>query len=159
MTAPSCGVSGAQPPRVRLQAQEAFTSATCNCSADHLDDFFGVPKVYVKAQVRRVAPHGMVLDSHEAAPSLPLPLAHQVELPAGYSSPRAIVLLDLAVRLLKESLNEFAYAADIAGLSYRADAVVKGVAITVVRRQRGGDERVACQGGLGQSLERVVRLA
>ena len=78
-----------------------------------------------------------------------------MELPAGYSSPRAIVLLDLAVRLLKESLNEFAYAADIAGLSYRADAVVKGIALTVVRHLRGNDHdegttRQMCLHGVGK---------
>ena len=58
------------------------------------------------------------LDDHHAVPKAFLHA--EVALPACYSSPRAIVLTDLYVRLLKESLNEFAYAAEVSELSYHA---------------------------------------
>jgi insulysin len=70
----------------------------------HLDDSFGVPKAYVHAELA---------------------------LPGGYASPRAIVLSDLYVRLLKEALSELAYAAELAELAYSAHATIRGVALTV----------------------------
>ena len=52
---------------------------------------------------------------------------------SGLHSGDLLMSVDVPPWLLDLSA-EFAYAADIAGLSYRADAVVRGIAITVVSR-------------------------
>jgi secreted Zn-dependent insulinase-like peptidase len=66
------------------------------------DDRFAQPKTYFKAEIT---------------------------LPAAYATPRANVLTDLFNRLLTESLNEFAYAADIAGLRYSTSVSARGLAM------------------------------
>lgn len=69
----------------------------------HQDDIFAVPKLHVNATI---------------------------SLPACYTSPRFTVLLELWVRLVKESLNEFAYAAEVAGLRYDMHAVITGASMS-----------------------------
>src|SRR5262249_22158318 len=46
--------------------------------------------------------------------------------PLAYSSPRNTVLAKLFTKMLTESLNEYAYAADIAGLTYEITSSVFG---------------------------------
>lgn len=85
-----------------------------------------VPVLLRDNAVSTVWHHG---DSHFAVPKAYLHA--ELALPGAYTSPRAIVLTDLAVRLLKESLNELAYAAEIAELAYTASPTVKGLALSV----------------------------
>lgn len=70
----------------------------------HCDDHFGVPKAFLHADVT---------------------------LPGAYVSPRAAVLTDLYIRLLNESLNEFAYAAEIAELRYACRLTSSGMYVSV----------------------------
>eukprot|EP00897_Mesotaenium_endlicherianum_P007056 jgi/Mesen1/6379/ME000329S05544 len=51
--------------------------------------------------------------------------------PAAYSTPEAAVLTRLFAKLLRDDLNEFAYLAEVAGLSYNVDATVLGLQISV----------------------------
>lgn len=74
------------------------------CVWFHSDDHFGVPKAFLHADVT---------------------------LPGAYVSPRAAVLTDLYIRLLNESLNEFAYAAEIAELRYAVRLTSSGMYVSV----------------------------
>lgn len=74
------------------------------CVWFHCDDHFGAPKAFLHADVT---------------------------LPGAYVSPRAAVLTDLYIRLLGESLNEFAYAAEIAELRYAVRLTSSGMYFSV----------------------------
>jgi secreted Zn-dependent insulinase-like peptidase len=68
------------------------------------DTTFGTPKLYLYADL---------------------------QLPAAYSSPQSYVLTDLFVKLLNDSLNEFAYSAELADIRYRVSVTVNGLSLTV----------------------------
>ena len=86
--------------RVRREPAPVLLRRDARCELfAHCDNFFGVPKLQVNAQLR---------------------------LPAAQGSPRAACLLDLYVRLLTEALNELTYAATTAGLHFSVAATSQG---------------------------------
>jgi insulysin len=58
-------------------------------------------------------------------------LNFEINSPVAYESPAAVVMSKLFCKLLTDSLNEFAYDADIAGLSYALSNTVEGLALEV----------------------------
>ncbi|KAF9179055.1 Insulinase (Peptidase M16) [Haplosporangium sp. Z 767] len=55
----------------------------------------------------------------------------QLKSPLAYSSPGNNVRTQLYVTLLKDSLNEYSYDADLAGLSYSLDTTVEGMILSI----------------------------
>ncbi|KAG0266792.1 Insulinase (Peptidase M16) [Mortierella polycephala] len=55
----------------------------------------------------------------------------QLKSPLAYSSPSNNVKTQLYVTLLKDSLNEYSYDADLAGLSYSLDTTVEGMVLSI----------------------------
>ena len=65
----------------------------------HCDDFFAVPKLYAYMQLN---------------------------LSNAYATPRASVLMELYIRIVKEALTDYAYAAAVAGLNSDANSIPQG---------------------------------
>jgi insulysin len=57
-------------------------------------------------------------------------LNFEINSPAAYESPTAVVMSKLFCKLLTDSLNEYAYDADIAGLSYALSNTIEGLAVS-----------------------------
>ena len=76
-----------------------------------------VPVLLVNSPAMRLSWHG---DGWFGEPKIRLDA--MLHLPAAYASPRSSVLTEMFCRMLKESLNEYAYAAELADLSYSCSA-------------------------------------
>lgn len=90
--------------RIRREPAPVLLRRNTRCEAFfNQDDFFGSPKVSVHAMLR---------------------------LPMSMFSPRNACILDLYSNLLIESLNEFTYAAEVAGLRFNAQIAAGGISLT-----------------------------
>jgi secreted Zn-dependent insulinase-like peptidase len=88
--------------RKRIVVPDVLVEDAAGVLLWHLDDHFAVPKAICSALL---------------------------ELPPAYASPRNVALLQLYVRLVKETLNELAYAASLTELHYDVSASGRGIAV------------------------------